>query len=52
MDDVKLKQNYKLPCRRLRKAEVMKMVKTFKNTSSSNMARIDPDGLHATIIIV
>jgi hypothetical protein len=40
-----------IPCRRLRNAEVIKMLKTLLKTSSSKKATIDPEGLHATIII-
>jgi hypothetical protein len=40
-----------VPCRRLRKAEVMKMLKTLLKTSSSKTAARDPEGLHATITI-
>jgi hypothetical protein len=40
-----------IPCRRLRNAEVIKMLKTLLKTSSSKKAIIDPEGLQATIII-
>lgn len=42
----------KLPPKKLRKAAVMNMLKTFSNTSASKIEAIEPEGLHATITIV
>jgi hypothetical protein len=47
----KLLRNSSIPCKRLRNAEVTKMLKTLLKTSSSKKATIDPEGLHAIIII-
>lgn len=40
-----------VPCNKLRKAYVMKMLRTLLKTSPSNIEVTDPEGLHAIIII-